>query len=62
MLHNKRHSRLKTETTNKWVMEKLDILSKNLVELHKMTKGYVDDEVPLGKPRYDPNKAARDKT
>ena len=43
-------------------MEKLDILSKNLVELHKMTKGYVDDEVPLGKPRYDPNKAARDKT
>ena len=56
-LHNKQHGRLKTEIKNKWVTEKLDILPKNLVELHKMTKVYVGDEVPRGRPRYDPNEA-----
>ena len=28
-----------------------------MLELHKMTKGYVDDEVPCDKPRCDPNEA-----
>ena len=28
-----------------------------MVELHKMIKGYVDEEVPRGKPRYNPNEA-----
>ena len=56
-LHNKQHGQLKTEIKNKWVTEKLDILPKNLVELHKMTKGYVGDEVPRGRPWYDPNEA-----
>ena len=57
-LRNKHHDELKTEITNKWVTEKLDIFLKNLVELHKITKGYVDNEVPRGKPRYDPNEAS----
>ena len=49
-LNNKRHGRLKTSITNKWVTERIDILPKNMVELHKMTKGYVDEEVRRGKP------------
>ena len=56
-LHNKRRGRLKMEITNKWVTEKLDTLPKNLVELHKMIKGYMGEEVPRDKPRYDPNEA-----
>ena len=37
--------------------QKLDILPKNLTELHKMIKDYVNDGVPRGRSRYDPNEA-----
>ena len=56
-LHNKRHRRLKNKVKNLWVTQKLDILPKNLTELHKMIKGYVDDKATRGRPRCDPNEA-----
>ena len=56
-LSSKRHGWLNMNIANKWVTERIDILPKNFVKLHKITKGYVDDEVPRGKPRYDPNQA-----
>ena len=54
-LHNKRHGRLKNEIKNQWLIQKRDILTKNLTELHKMIEGCVDDKAMRGRPRYGPN-------
>ena len=56
-LHNKRHGRIKNEIKNMWVTQRLVLAPKNLTELHKMIKGYVDDEAPRGRPWYEPNEA-----
>ena len=57
-LKSKRHRRLKTSTTNKWVTERIDILPMNLVELHKMTKGYVDEGQSRTSTQASVNRAA----
>ena len=56
-LHNKRHGQLKNKIKNLWATKKRNILPKNLTELHKMIKSYVDDEAMRAKPRYDLNEA-----